>query len=261
MPMPKRGWPDLAMLGRPALGTWSQIASEECIDMLGAAGLDFTIVDMEHGAFGIDIAERLFRACDANGLVPLVRVARPDPYLVGQALDAGAAAVVAPGVSSADQARALVAAGRFAPEGTRGACPCVRAGGHFVRDWRSYVTTQRAGTGLIALVETRAGLEEIEQICAVEGLMGLVIGPFDLAVSLGFAGDYLAPEVQAGIERMAAAARAHNLPVIAPIFDPDVAEARRQQGDWTSRGATHFVIGTDKILFADAVTRYRGGLA
>lgn len=254
--MTKRSWLDLASLGRPALGTWSQIASEECVDMLGAAGLDFSIVDMEHGAFGIETAERLFRACDANGLVPLVRIARPDPFLVGQALDAGAAAVVAPGVSSADQARTLVAAGRFAPEGTRGACPCIRAGDHFIRDWSGFVTVQRTGTGVIALVETRAGLDAIEEICAVEGLLALLIGPFDLSVSLGMNGDYLNPIVQAGIDRMLAAAKDNGLPVLAPVFDPDPVEAYRQRLSWLERGADHVVIGTDKIVFASAMRGY-----
>ncbi len=259
--MPRRAFPDLLALGRPALGTWSQIASEECVDMLGAAGLDFTIVDCEHGAFGIETAERLMRACDANGLVPLLRIARPEPFLVGQALDAGAAAVVAPGVSSAEQAAALVAAARFAPEGTRGACPCVRAGSHFIRDWPAYAGAQRAGVGVIALVETRAGLDSIEAICAVNGLLGLLIGPFDLSVSLGHAGNYADTEVQAAIDRMIAAARAAQLPVLAPIFNPDAAEARRQRETWTARGADHFVVGTDKILFADAVARYARALA
>ena len=258
--MPRRFWPDLAALGRPALGTWSQIASEECVDLLGAAGLDFTIVDMEHGAFGIETAERLFRACDANGLVPFVRIARAEPHLVGQALDAGAAAIVAPGVASAEHAAALVAAARFAPEGTRGACPCVRAGGQFVRDWPAYVEAQRGGTGVVALVETREGFDAIEAIAAVPGLLGLMIGPFDLAVSLGFAGDYLADEVQAAIDRMLAAGRAAGLPILAPVFNPDAEEARRQRDAWAARGASHFVVGTDKILFSDAVARYAAAL-
>lgn len=258
--MPRRTWSDLLALGRPALGTWTQIASEECVDMLGAAGLDFTIVDMEHGAFGIETAERLFRGCDANGLAPLVRIARAEPFLVGQALDAGAAATVVPGVASAAEAEAMVAAGRYAPEGTRGACPCIRAGDHFIRDWRGYVERQRAGTGIIPLVETRAGLDAIEAICAVPGLLALMIGPFDLSVSLGLAGDYRAPEVQAGLDRMIAAARANGLPVLAPIFDPDLAEARRQQEAWTARGASHFVVGTDKIVFAEAMSRYAAAL-
>ncbi len=252
----RRGWPDLATLGRSALGTWSQIASEECIDMLGAAGLDFTIIDCEHGAFGIETAERLIRACDASGIVPIVRAPNAETSFVGQALDAGAAAIVVPGVSSAAQAKALVAASRFAPEGTRGACPCVRSGDHFIRDWKGYVGRQRESVGIIALVETRGGLEAIEEICAVEGLLALLVGPFDLSVSLGRAGDYLHDEVQEAIGRMMAAARRKGLPVIAPIFDPDAARAIAQRNAWLARGAAHFVVGTDKIIFSDAVSRY-----
>lgn len=229
--------------------------------MLGAAGLDFTIVDCEHGAFGIETAENLFRACDANGLAPLVRAPSPDPLFIGRALDAGAAAVVMPQIASAAQARAAVAAARFAPEGTRGACPCVRAGGHYISDWRGYAGRQQRETGVIALVETAEGLANIEAICAVEGLLALLIGPFDLSVSLGFHGDYRKPEVQAAIARMLDAARAAKLPVIAPIFNPDAAEARSQQEEWRARGVSLFVIGTDKIIFSDAVARYRRALS
>lgn len=257
--MPRRTYSDLLASPRPPIGTWAQIASEEVVDILGAAGLDFAIVDMEHGAFGIETAERLIRACDAAGLVSLVRIARPEPFLVGQALDAGAAGIVAPQVESADQVRALLAATRFAPEGTRGACPCVRAGGHYVRDWRGYVEASR-GAALIPLVETRAGLEAIEAICAVEGLAGLLVGPFDLSVSLGHAGDYLCEEVDAAIGRLCAAARAAGLPILAPIFDPDPQAARAQRALWEGRGASLFVIGTDKIVLADAMSRYRTAL-
>jgi 4-hydroxy-2-oxoheptanedioate aldolase len=259
--MPRRAFPDLLALPRPALGTWSQIRSEEVIDMLGSAGLDFTIIDCEHGAFGIETAEKLIRACDANAIVPLVRAPSADAVFIGQALDAGAAAIVVPGIASAEQARAMVAAARFAPEGTRGACPCVRAGGHFIRDWPAHVARQRENVGVVALVETRAGLEAIEEICAVEGLLALLVGPFDLSVSLGHAGDYLGAEVQAAIGLMLRAAQVNGLPVMAPIFNPDVAEARRQRDDWQARGAALFVVGTDKIIVADAMNRYAVALA
>jgi 4-hydroxy-2-oxoheptanedioate aldolase len=258
--MPRRSFQSLIARGS-SLGTWSQIASAEVIDMLGAAGFDFTIIDCEHGAFGIETAEMLIRACDANGIVPVVRAPSPDPAFVGKALDASAAAVLMPQVASADQAHAAVAAGRFAPAGTRGACPCVRAGGHFITDWRAYVGAQTRETGVMALVETAEGLANIEAICAVEGLLALVLGPFDLSVSLGFEGDYRRDEVQAALQRMLTAAKANNLPVIAPIFNPDAAEAKRQQDGWRALGASHFVIGTDKIIFADAAARYRRQLA
>lgn len=258
--MPRHSFQSLIARGS-SLGTWSQIASAEVIDMLGAAGLDFTIIDCEHGAFGIETAEALIRACDANGLVPVVRAPSPDPGFVGKALDAGAAAVLMPQVATAEQARAAVAASRFAPDGTRGACPCVRAGGHFITDWRGYSGAQARETGVMALVETGEGLANIEAICAVEGLLALVLGPFDLSVSLGFEGDYRHAQVQAGLHRMLAAAKVNRLPVIAPIFNPDAAEACRQRDELRALGVSHFVIGTDKIIFADAVSRYRRQLS
>jgi 4-hydroxy-2-oxoheptanedioate aldolase len=257
--MARRSFQSLLAKGS-SLGTWSQIMSAEVIDMLGAAGLDFTIVDCEHGAFGIETAENLFRACDANGIVPIVRAPSPDPGFVGRALDAGAAAVLMPGIATAEQARAAVAAGRFAPEGTRGACPCVRAGGHYITDWRGYVGAQQRETGMMALVETAEGLSNIEAICAVEGLLALVIGPFDLSVSLGFQGDYRHRDVQAAIDRMLNAARKAKLTVVAPIFNPDIAEAKRQQEEWRVKGVSHFVVGTDKIIFANAVSRFSTAL-
>lgn len=255
-----RGLDELLALSRPALGTWSQIRSEEAIDMIGGAGLDFTIVDCEHGAFGIETAEKLFRACDASALVPLVRLPAADPLFAGRALDAGAAGLVVPGISSARQIETMIAATRFAPEGIRGACPCVRAGGHFIADWRDYAGRQARATGVIALVETRDGLDAIAEICPAPGLKALMLGPFDLSVSLGFAGDYRHKTVQAALDRMIAAARDANVPVFAPIFDPDPAEAARQRDEWAARGASHFVIGTDKILFASAYRRYKAAM-
>jgi 4-hydroxy-2-oxoheptanedioate aldolase len=259
--MPCRSFRDVLVLDRVTLGTWSQLASEEVVDMVGGAGFDFTIVDCEHGAFGIETAGKLFRACDANGVAPTVRAPSADPVFVGRALDAGASAVIVPGVATADQARAMVSAGRFAPDGTRGACPCVRAGGQYITDWKGYVSQQKSETGVIALVETAEGLANIEAICATPGLMALLIGPFDLSVSLGHQGDYLHADVQKGIDRMLEAARRASLPVIAPVFNPDHQEAQRQQAGWIARGVRCFVVGTDKIIMASALRGYRAALS
>jgi 4-hydroxy-2-oxoheptanedioate aldolase len=259
--MARRSFRDILALDRITLGTWSQIASEEVIDMVGGAGFDFTIVDCEHGAFGIDMAEKLFRACDANGVTPLVRAPSADAIFIGRALDAGASAVVVPGIAAAAQAEAMVAAGRFGPEGTRGACPCVRAGGQYITDWQGYARQQSGEAGVIALVETAEGLANIEAICRTEGLLALLIGPFDLSVSLGHAGDYLHAEVQKAIDRMLSAAQAAKLPVIAPVFNPEPAEAHRQQTGWRDRGVRCFVVGTDKIILASALRGYRAKLS
>lgn len=136
----------------------------------------------------------------------------------------------------------------------------VRAAGHFARHWPDHVSTQRASTGILPLVETAKGVAAIDEICAVEGLLALVFGPFDLSVSMGHAGNYLHPEVQGAIARMLAAAARHKLPVMAPVFNPDVAEARRQRDHWAVQGVRIFVVGSDKVMLADAMARYAGAL-
>ena len=245
---------------RLTLGTWSQIASPEIIDMVGLAGFEFTIVDCEHGFFGLETAENLFRACKAAGIAPWVRAPALDPIFIGKALDCGASMVVVPGISSAEDAVRAVTAGRFAPEGTRGACPCVRAGGHYIRDWKGYAARQRAETGIALLVETRAGVDEFAQIAKVEGVAAFMLGPFDLSVSMGFEGDYLHPEVQQAVAMMVRCAREANVPVIVPVFSPDLEAARSQMDGWRAQGVTTFVVGTDKILIADQFARYTEAL-
>jgi 4-hydroxy-2-oxoheptanedioate aldolase len=250
--MPRRSFRKLLGEGRRVLGTWAQIPHAEPIEILGAAGLDFAIVDLEHGHFGLERATEMLRACDAAGMAPLARVR--DVSGVAPLLDAGAVAIVVPGIADAATARAAVAATRYAPQGTRGACPCVRAGGHFIEDWRAH----EAGTeaGIIALVETAEGMAEIEAIASVPGLLAVMAGPFDLSVSMGLRGDWRHERVQAALQRLLAAAAAHAVPVIMPVFNADPAEGQRQLAAWEARGVRVFALGTDKIMLATAVASW-----
>jgi len=251
---------DILNAPQGAFGTWTQIASPELLDMLGTAHFDFTIIDAEHGSFGFETVEALIRGCRANGLAPLVRVPSIDAVWIGKCLDMGAAAIVVPGIASADDAQRAIAATRFAPQGTRGACPCVGAGDHYITDWPAFRMRQHADPGVIALVETQAGLDAIDAICACPGLRALLIGPFDLSVSLGFDGNYQAPVVRDAIETMITAAHRHALSVMMPVFSPETASARRQVDDWRGRGVRLFVVGTDKILISAQFTSYLAAL-
>ncbi|WP_439578407.1 HpcH/HpaI aldolase family protein [Elioraea sp.] len=250
----RRSFRALLAAGRTAIGTWAQIPHPEVIEILGQAGLDFAIVDLEHGHFGIERATELFRACDAVGLVALARVRGIGD--IGAVLDAGAAAVVVPGIASRAEAEAAAAAARYAPRGTRGACPCVRAGGHVIADWSAHEDADEAG--VILLVETRAGVEAIDQIVAVPGPLALMLGPFDLSVSLGHRGDWRHPEVGAALERLAAAARGADLPLIAPVFDRDHASAAAAVAAWRASGIRIITIGTDKLILGTAVSSWVG---
>jgi 4-hydroxy-2-oxoheptanedioate aldolase len=253
--------PTLAgLLARPRLiGTWTQIASADLIDMLGRAGYDFTIIDCEHGAFGIETAESLIRACEAADVAPLVRVPRlayGGELCLYKALDAGAIGVLVPGIESAEDAARAVAAGCFAPQGARGACPIVRGAAHSALGWSEFARAQ-SRNGVIAMIETAAGIAAAEAICATPGLMAVMAGPFDLAVSMGFEGNHRHPEVQAALQRLVAAANAHEVPLFVPVFAPERDALCAQIDQWTAAGVRRFAIGADKIIAAAAFARYR----
>jgi 4-hydroxy-2-oxoheptanedioate aldolase len=242
----------------PVIGTWSQFGNPEVIDILGGSGFAFTIIDTEHGHFGLETAENLVRACDAAGLVPIVRTPANEGYMITKALDIGAAAVLIPRISTAAEAERAVGAGRYGPQGSRGACPCIRAGNHYVRDWRRFAAAANdpGGAGIIALIETPEGVEAIDAILAVPGLQAVLPGPFDLSVTMGLDGDTGHPRIIDALERVAAASLRHMIPMILPLFQPEAAECRRRIDGWQRLGVRLFTVGTDKLLFADYCSRY-----
>jgi 4-hydroxy-2-oxoheptanedioate aldolase len=256
--------PDLKSLlaaRETVLGTWSQIAAPEMVDLIGLNGFRFAIIDCEHGHFGMETAENLSRACDAVGIASAVRVPKNDPVLIMKALDAGIRHVVVPNVGSGEEAQRAVDATRFAPQGLRGACPCCRSGGHFIRNWQDYVIEEEARVGAIALVETAAGLSAIGEIVAVEGLAALMFGPFDLSVSMGHGGNWRAPAVVDAVRHMIETAVSAGRPVVMPVFAPDEDECRDLIATYRDLGVSTFVIGSDKIMVAHAFDRWARRLA
>ncbi len=243
------------------LGTWSQIAAPEMVDLIALNGFTFSIIDCEHGFFGMETAENLARACDANRIAAAVRVPVNDPKVIMKALDAGIRHVVVPNMSTGEEAERAVAATRFAPHGLRGACPCVRAGGHFIRNWQDYVAEEEGRFGAIALVETEDGVRNFEEIAAVTDLTAIMFGPFDLSVSMGLGGDWRHDRVQNALLNMIATARAAGHRIIMPVFAADIAECRAQIEHWRGLGIDTFVIGSDKIIVAHAFATWIQGLA
>ncbi|MDJ0626719.1 MAG: aldolase/citrate lyase family protein [Rhodobacter sp.] len=241
---------------RTTVGTWSQIAAPEMVDLIGLNGFQFTIIDCQHGFFGIETAENLARAADANAIAYAVRVSENDPVQIMKALDAGIRHVVVPNVGSADEARQAVAATRFGPYGLRGACPCCRSGGHFIRNWTDYVAAEEARVGAIALVESAEGHRNIREICSVEGLAALMCGPFDLSVSMGLAGNWRDARVTSAVSDIVDCALAADIAVMMPVFSPDAGECLELIDNWKARGVSSFVLGSDKILVATAFSSW-----
>ncbi|HVR52070.1 MAG TPA: aldolase/citrate lyase family protein [Pseudorhodoferax sp.] len=197
------------------VGTMVQLNCCELVEIAGMAGYDYVMLDAEHGALGIGELAQLIRAADAAGIAAMVRVPDHGAAFIQRVLDAGAAGVLVPRVCASAPLEAAVAAARFGPLGTRGACATSRAAGHWRADWPDFARQASADALVWALVEDPAGVENIAQIAAVGGLDALVFGAFDLAQSLGQPGQVHAAAVRAGFDRVRAAAQARRLDLVA----------------------------------------------
>jgi 4-hydroxy-2-oxoheptanedioate aldolase len=167
--------------GRTAFGLWLAIPSSFSAELAAGAGFDYVCVDQQHGVIGYDAMVPMLQAIRAEGTAPITRVLSSDPFLIMKALDAGALGVIVPLVNSAEDAARAVAACRYPPRGMRSYGPVRAAGVIGSRD-----PEDLGGEVLcIIMVETREGLERVDEIAATPGLDGIYIGPSDLALSLG----------------------------------------------------------------------------
>lgn len=167
------------------LGTWVKIPAPEVIEALAAGGLDFVAIDCEHGAVDRRTMSALVGLAKAVGLSVLVRVAGHRPEQLQPPLDAGADGLLVPHVDEAAQARTVVDAGRFPPLGRRGGSTSTRAGGWGVRDAAELIRHGNDDVALVAQIETPSAVADVGQILAVDGLDGVMIGPFDLSLASG----------------------------------------------------------------------------
>ena len=181
--------------GDRVFGTTVQVPSPEIVEIVGYTGFDFVWLDAEHGTMDLGAIACLIRSAEASGIDSIVRVPNADPSFIQRVLDAGATGILAPHVRSASDATALVSASKFPPMGIRGACPATRAVGHYTDDWIEDYQRADRDTIAWALVEDPEGVDDIERIVRTPGLDGIVVGPFDLAQSLGFEGDVFHPEI------------------------------------------------------------------
>ncbi|GAA4961870.1 HpcH/HpaI aldolase family protein [Kineococcus glutinatus] len=164
---------------RPLYGGWSMLANAAAVGSMARAGFDWVLLDTQHGEHD----DRSVRECLATsrGAAPvLVRPATCDPHEITRYLDAGAAGVVVPMVSTVEQARAAVRACRYGPAGTRSWGP------HAIHCGLRFPTPAEADANVLCavMVETREGLRNVEAIAAVEGVDVVFVGPFDLSLSL-----------------------------------------------------------------------------
>jgi 4-hydroxy-2-oxoheptanedioate aldolase len=242
MELPRNNFKHAIAAGTQQLGLWSSLASNYTVEVIAGAGFDWLLLDTEHSPNDLESVLSQLQACAAYATHPVVRVAWNDTVLIKRFLDIGTQSLLIPFVQNAEEARAAVAATRYPPQGVRGVAGLTRA----TRFGRVPGYAKRAHEELCVLlqVETKEALDNIEAICAVEGVDGVFIGPADLHASLGYTGETgnpaVVPMIEDAIRRIRQAGKA------AGVLTSAEAEVRR----YIAAGSSFTAVGADVGILA-----------
>ncbi len=181
--------------GKTVFGTWSMLSSPTAVNAIGYANMDFVILDLEHGPSGYETLEQQLFAAEAAGYDPIVRVANSNEQNILHVLEVGAQSLLVSHVSSAEEARRVVSACKYAPEGDRGLSPFTR--NHGYSDVELAPKLKKANDEMFVgvLVEGKKGLEQLEDICKIADLDMVYVGIYDISQTLGLAGNVSHPKV------------------------------------------------------------------
>jgi 4-hydroxy-2-oxoheptanedioate aldolase len=238
--------------GDRVYGLINSIAAPLLVEMIGHAGFDFVVIDLEHVGVNPQTLEDLIRAAECCGLTALVRVPGVEPGTILRALDAGALGIVVPRVQDEAQAREAVRAARYHPLGQRGISGG-RTTGFGALPLAQYMEMANREVMVVAMIEDSAGVENINAIAAVPGIDMVLEGAIDLSQSLGVPAQAQHPKVQEALRRIAAACASQGVPFCA------IPRQEGQHEAWCEAGVQAFLLGDDRGVGARALKAHVAG--
>ena len=233
------------LAGEPTIGTFLGLGSVTAAEVCAAAGLDWVLVDLEHGGGDESEVGAVAAAAGAYGTATLVRVEQPERIRIGRVLDAGAAGVMFPRISSAAEAAEARRHQLYPPEGDRGVASYNRAA-RWTLDTPALDGSNDQAIGIVQ-IETLGAVDELDAIAATDGADVLFVGPQDLSYALGGPRQFDAPVFQQTLDRVVEACRRHGK--VAGILANDRVAAER----YFERGFGFVAIGSDATLLAATV--------
>ena len=215
--------------------------------IIAQAGAEFVVFDMEHSGWSIQTIRTVLATTRAADLVPLVRVPATQYHLLSRPLDVGAMGLMIPMVETAEQAQLIADSVRYPPVGRRGSAFGFAHDDYAPGDVLEKMTTANREVLILAQIETRTGVENVEAIAAIDGIDVLWIGHFDLSVSLGVPAQFDHPTYTAAVERVISAARAAGK--AAGIMTSNVETGRAQLAE----GFRMIAYSGDVMLYGEAL--------
>ena len=217
MDLPKNAFKAAIQEGRPQVGLWCSIPDPAVAEMLANTGYDWMMFDTEHSPMDPLSVQPMLQAIAPYPVSAMVRPTGLDPFQIKKFLDAGAQSILIPYVQTPEEAALAVASVTYPPQGIRGVAGVTRA-----TRWgavKDYAARARDEICLMVQIETKAGLDRLEDIAAMPGINGIFVGPADLAASLGYPGQNGHPEVRAACADAIRRIRKAGLP--AGFLSPD----------------------------------------
>lgn len=232
--------------GKTCLGSWLLTTSADMAEILAYAGLDFLLIDHEHGQGSIDDAIQQIRAMKGSGCAGVLRVPSNDRIYIKRALDAGVAGIMVPNIDNAEQAKDVVDACRYAPKGMRGAFGGMRAMRYGFDP--GYYATVEDDILIVVQVENSEAIDNIAEIAAVPGIDIVFIGPRDLSATLGKLNQFSDPVVAAEIGRAEQAILKSGKLMGSTALNGKIAR------EMSARGHRFIISGSDATLLGSAAT-------
>jgi 2-keto-3-deoxy-L-rhamnonate aldolase RhmA len=240
----------LAAGGIPVGHMVSEFATRGIAKILEPTGIDFVVVDMEHTGHSSERIADLMAWFKAVTVAPFVRVPQPLYHFMARTLDAGGLGVMVPDVKTAEEARTVVEAVKYAPAGNRGVGLGTAHTDYLVpSDPAAYFAEANEATAVICQIESVEGLGNLDAIAATDGVDVLWVGHYDLSVSMGLAGEFQHPDFLAALKKVTAAANSHGKAAAAQPGSVTLAE------QWLDMGFNVISWGADMALYRRCLTR------
>ena len=216
--------------GEIVLGTWTVISSPTLTEIMGSSGLDFIIIDHEHGPFDFDTSENMIRAAENVGCTPLIRVPENNQSYILRALEIGSHGILVPQIENKQEAGLAVNSIYYSPMGSRGVSAFTRASNFNSMGVKGRNIEVNDKILSILLVESAQAIENIDEIIEIEGIDVIYIGTYDLSHSLGTPDDIYSSEVIGALEKTAKTIR--NKGLACGVLAQSEEDVRR----WSSMG-------------------------
>ena len=249
-----------AAQGQPSLGTFYELGGTAAVECVGIGGMDFVVVDTEHGPFEAESAMLAVMAAERRGCTPFVRARDLSRPAILKLLDVGAMGVIVPDVHTVEEVKQLVEYAKYYPLGHRGYAPTLASAygfADYAKNVDELFSTSNRETLLIPQCETKEALEHIEEIVSVDGVDGIFVGPYDLSVALGKPAQLEDPELLAAIAHVLDVCKRHGkLTMIFSGSPENTARCLKQGFDCVACGMdSMFLIQAIQTYVADVKKR------